>query len=142
MISTDDFLEHYGVKGMKWGQRKQPKRQSTDGKEATRILEKAGKEGIRSLTNHELRVINSRRGLEKAFETQNPPPATLASHGKKFAKEVLTAAGIGSAAGIYKLATSPQGKAAMAKGVQMVKSSPFLKIGVKSLPVDEQLTLF
>jgi len=143
MINTDDFLEHYGVKGMRWGVRKQQaKRVSTDGKEANRILSKEKEQGIRSLTSHELRVINTRRDLETKFEKQNPKPPTLAAHGKKFAMEIATAAGIGTAAGLYKIATSEAGKAIATKGIDYVKSSPFLKLGVKSLPVNEQLKLF
>ena len=72
MISNEQlaFLEHYGVKGMKWGvsrPRGSNGRVSTERKQADKTLQKTRTHGKRSLTNKELADYNKRLELETKF---------------------------------------------------------------------------
>lgn len=82
----DDFLEHHGVKGMKWGVRKQdstgalrqkkPRVLSTEAKRKEQIISKAKKKGKDSLTNKELADLNKRLQMEQQFSRHvNVDPA-------------------------------------------------------------------
>ena len=99
---VDDFLAHYGVRGMKWGIRrarnnrkaalKTTPRPSDEGKAAAKVLDKQKKYGTAALTNHELRMLNARQKLEQEFKKNNPdPPGKLAKieKGKKHAELIL-----------------------------------------------------
>ena len=75
MLTYNDYLAHYGVKGMKWGVRK--KRRKSDGSEhhssdhkTTKAAEnKAKKYGAESLTNQELSTIQQRANLKRNTRT-------------------------------------------------------------------------
>jgi hypothetical protein len=67
---TGEFLEHFGVKGMKWGIRRNgghPGREahpvSEDAARATRTAETIKKHGIASVSNDDLKHLVSRQGL-------------------------------------------------------------------------------
>lgn len=65
-----DFLEHYGVKGMKWGVSRMPGspgRASTERKVADKTYFKDKEHGRRALTNKELADYNKRLQLENNF---------------------------------------------------------------------------
>lgn len=84
MIPIESFLEHYGVKGMRWGQRRKRgpdgRVKSTEAKRAEQILTKAKKKGKSSLTNKELGDLNKRLQLEQQYSklVNNDPKAKLA----------------------------------------------------------------
>lgn len=73
-------LMHYGVKGMKWGVRKDRKRSgskrkknptygwSKEAKNARRIQQKS----VKQMTNAELRQVNERVRLEQEYARLNP----------------------------------------------------------------------
>lgn len=67
----DTYLEHFGVKGMKWGVRKGGRpAKSPASSEATRKMEinqKAKRSGKKSLTNEELRIAIERMNLEQQW---------------------------------------------------------------------------
>ena len=62
----NNYLQHYGVKGMKWGVRKA--RRSADSAEAKQIRKKKVKE----MSNAELRKLNERIRLEQEYKRLNP----------------------------------------------------------------------
>ena len=72
MTDVNAFLEHHGVKGMKWGQRKGPKRQSTEAKERDKVRKKRREHGVDALTNREIANHNKRVNLEKSYRTLDP----------------------------------------------------------------------
>lgn len=107
----NDFLEHYGVKGMKWGQRKnhrgpvqasptvtrrgkakvqtsggQAKKPTGDAIKAAKAQQILKKSGPAALTNRQLKELQTRMNLEKSVKE-------LTSHNdpviKKFIKKKL-----------------------------------------------------
>lgn len=78
----DEVLEHYGIKGMKWGvrrtreqlarargERKQKKAANTsdDAKRASEAKAKARKGGVSALSNSELQALTQRMNLETQY---------------------------------------------------------------------------
>jgi hypothetical protein len=113
----DDFLAHYGVKGMKWGIRKD--RSSTTGRRSEKSddrktvdrLQRESRKKSRTLSNQELKLVNERLRLESEYRKLNP---TTRERGKKRTQEVLTTAGIAVSA--YQLAKTPVGQAGIKLG--------------------------
>lgn len=103
-------LAHAGVKGMKWGVRKD--RRSSDSI-STSALRKKGASGM---SNSELKRVNERLNLERNFNKMNP---TVFKTGKALTKGVLGLATAG--VGVYNLYNSPAGKAAMTVGKNILK---------------------
>lgn len=103
-----DYLEHYGVKGMKWGVRKKRKvsrEVSKDYSEAKKLSKKRPSE----LSNEQLRQLNKRLQLEQEYKRLNP---SLASRGVKTAGAI--AGTIGTIGTIYSAMNSPWFKAGKA----------------------------
>jgi hypothetical protein len=99
MSSTvNEFLTHYGIKGMRWGVRRtrsQIDSSSEDHRNAQSAKTKAKKGGVKSLSNKELQDLITRMNLEKQYASVVPP-----SHGKrvltvgaKFAADVIGGVG-------------------------------------------------
>lgn len=102
MSDVEEFLSHYGKKGMKWGVRnrsvkqeerraKQFKQYSEDAKTATNIR-KAAKESpvkVKTLSNKEIEVFLTRASLERRFNEATPGP------GKKAVNTVKNLLGLG-----------------------------------------------
>jgi hypothetical protein len=105
VIEPEEFLAHYGVRGMKWGVRTRSSsratkkstgssRPSDEGRAAAKILSKQKQHGTAALTNHELRVVNARVKLEKEFKGNFPNKSKLdkgEAHLKKYIAYGLTA---------------------------------------------------
>lgn len=103
-------LNHYGVKGMRWGHRtdhsgpvttavvqKRPGgpvriktaqgaglKPSSDAVKAATFRQQAKKSGTQSLSNEQLQSLVTRMNLEKQYANLNPPPAA-----KKFIADLL-----------------------------------------------------
>lgn len=110
MAEVEDFLEHYGVKGMQWGVRKSARSshpQSDDHKTAKALQSRHRS----SLSNHELKTLNERRNLEQNYNRLNP---SVVRRGEAHAKGVIAAVGLATA--LAKLADTPFGAAAIRGG--------------------------
>lgn len=109
--SLDDVLEHYGIKGMRWGVRRSdeqlarargrrkksgkpvtPTKKSEDAAAAEESRKKAKKGGVESLSNQELQQLNTRLNLEQQY-TKLAGPSNRKTAGAKFAKELAVNVG-------------------------------------------------
>jgi hypothetical protein len=115
--TLDEVLEHYGIKGMKWGvrrsreqlarargdgpvQKARAKRSakkaeiakrrapSPEAKEKADALAKAKKDGVHTLSNKELQALNKRLNLEKNYKELTTKPKTK-SKGEKIADDII-----------------------------------------------------
>lgn len=108
------YLEHFGVKGMHWGIRKD--RSSVKTSSDHRKVSELKKRRTPQLTNKQLKVVNERLNLEQNFRRLNP---TRVQQGHAAAKSIL--AGIGTLSALVTLAQTPAGKAAIAAGKKAIK---------------------
>lgn len=99
----EDFLEHHGIKGMRWGIRHQPVKvpSSSDSADVAGLRKKP----VHSLSNQELRTLTQRQELERKFRQLNP---TTVAKGHAHLKTVLATAG--TVTSVIALANSPIGK--------------------------------
>lgn len=93
-VTYDDYLAHYGVKGMKWGVRKdrQGGRKPTasrDKREARRLMKQTYKKGTQSLSNKELERLNKRMQLEQSHKELRKKTGVLTRAGKSAAITML-----------------------------------------------------
>lgn len=106
-----DHLEHYGVKGMRWGVRRRNRQKgiskSPEHQKREAIERKVKTKGVQSLSNRELSDFNRRIDLERNFDrlTKNDP---IVKKGHDKAKALL-AAGV-TINGLIAFANSPAGK--------------------------------
>lgn len=83
---TLDFLEHYGVKGQRWGVTTKGKRSSGDHPPSDRVIKAKAK----SLSNDDLKKSIERMRLEQQYsELANPGSKA----GKKYAVDLLKQSG-------------------------------------------------
>jgi hypothetical protein len=110
---TRDWLEHFGVKGMRWGVRRESNRPSgsgaynpagahhpsltaprpnlsSDAARAKEFQSIVNKHGTRALTNQELGQLVTRLSLERQYTSMNPKQV---SAGRKFTNELLKVGG-------------------------------------------------
>lgn len=74
-FSAEEFIAHYGKKGMKWGVRKSGASKvgaSKDAKRAGTTLKKAKSNSVKSLTNKEIKELTARIELERKYSSLNP----------------------------------------------------------------------
>ena len=92
-------LEHFGVKGMRWGVKKSESHSSGGGSEdhnnATAAAGKAKKGGVKSLSNKELQDMITRMNLEQQYVRLAPPSkgAIVLKKGGQFVGEILVGVG-------------------------------------------------
>ena len=104
---TDEFLEHHGVRGMKWGVSRsrgsssgskhgktggftsKPK-VSADARNAMLAQKKIAMGGLHALNNKELQSLVKRQNLEQQYSQMNPKKV---SEGKKLAIQALATLG-------------------------------------------------
>lgn len=106
---TKDLL-HYGVKGMRWGVRKDRSTSSSvDASKASKARIKLKEKGIHSLSNEELKSLSQRVEMEKKVKDLHSP----VKRGHNAAKGILALGATLNAAILF--AQSPTGKAVAAK---------------------------
>lgn len=105
-FDVDGFLEHYGVRGMKWGVRKK-RNTSSDHDESRALLSRHKSE----LSNAELKRVNERLNLETNLNRLNP---NTVARGRATAAALVGTIGIGITA--YNYLNSPAGKAVVSAG--------------------------
>lgn len=107
----EEFLEHFGIKGMHWGYRNAKPtatRLSTDSKKTQQHIDKFKTHGVRALTNHELQGLNKRLQLEQSFINLQPKKKSTIKAGHNFVKDALA---IGTTVGaVLTFASTPAGK--------------------------------
>lgn len=84
-------LEHFGIKGMRWGVRRKSGKSSGDAATADRLSSKLKTGGSKSLTNKELKKVIERMRLEKQFKELAPD--TPQKKVGKFVGDMLLTAG-------------------------------------------------
>lgn len=100
VTSVEDFLEHYGVKGMRWGVRRGRNAKEAPSAEASRaanIRDRAKRSKPKALSNAELREAIERMNLEQQFKrlsTNEKPVVTrfIASTLQEIGKREVQAA--------------------------------------------------
>lgn len=114
-VIVEDFLDHHGVKGQKWGIRRRRSQRITAGEHQT--AQQLKKKHPSELTNQQLQSLNTRGNLVRTHRRLNP---STVDKGRIYVK-----AGVGTAMGaatVYNLYNSPAGKAAIEAGKKfMVK---------------------
>jgi hypothetical protein len=86
--AVDDFLEHYGKLGMKWGVRKKSSPRSEDAERALAYKQRAKSGGSKTLSNKELKDLVERMNLEQQYSTLSARSRTTIP-GTKFTQDVL-----------------------------------------------------
>lgn len=88
-----DYLEHYGVKGMKWGIRKDRKSRSRSA-ESAEVQRLRGKKAF-ELSDDDLRKVSSRIELEKRYTSSvTPTSKKIINEAVKKSSKTLLAAGL------------------------------------------------
>lgn len=113
MMTIDEFLEHYGVRGMHWGIRTKDNVPKVSPSEDSKKLSELKKKPRHALSNQELRFINDRLNMEQQYSRLNP---TKVNKGKDLAKKIL---GISGGITLIGWLNSPAGKAA----INLIKSA-------------------
>jgi hypothetical protein len=123
MPDLEEFLEHHGVKGQKWGiRRARPARiVSREYKKASQLKNKH----ISTMTNEELKALNARSNLEQQYHRLHPDTVAL---GKRYVKGAV-ATTVGAAA-LYNLAKGPAGQAAIRTGARIIGKKPIKQLAL------------
>jgi hypothetical protein len=91
---TDEFLSHHGIKGMKWGVRKEESSSGSAGARLRSLLPKKKPnpidKQIKSMSDDELRRRLNRLQMEKQFKTLSGPDS---AKGRALAMSALKVAG-------------------------------------------------
>lgn len=66
--SVDDFLKHFGVKGMKWGRHKKSAPIAEDAARKMDVKSKVKKNGVKNVSNKDLQDAINRMNLEQQFK--------------------------------------------------------------------------
>ena len=119
--NSNDYLQHYGVLGMKWGRRKArydnpSDKTKTRPSESTSIISKTkntkSKKSIKSLSYEELRARINRLNMEKQYRDllrSDPESKKILNSGKRFVNNIVIPASEDLGRQLF--------KAAMAKGI-------------------------
>ena len=142
-VSTEDFLSHYGVKGMKWGvrrdkelaaKRKSAKREA-EAKEYDKLARNynARLKDLTSIPNHdksEAKWLTSQRDKAKRDAESARSGEGLSPKQKQLLKGVAIAGGVLAAYGAYRVVNSGEMNRQIMKGKALLEGRgdiPFLK---------------
>lgn len=112
---VENFIEHFGIKGMRWGVRRSRVKTSSDFRKTAPLRRRKPKQ----LTNKQLRDVNARLNLEQNFRRMNP---STVQKGHSAAKNIIALSG--TAVALASLAQTPWGRAGLS----------FIKGRLKSIP--------
>lgn len=96
MSHAEDFLAHYGVKGMRWGVRGGKGTPSADSARSTSVRTTVKKAGVKSVSNKDLQDAINRMQLEQNFKRlttneRNPVSRFIASTLQEVGKREIQA---------------------------------------------------
>lgn len=117
-MEVDEFIEHFGTRGMKWGVRNDKSSLSVKTSADYRKVAELKKKPKPSLTNKQLKTANERMQLERSFSQMNP---STVKKGHDFLKGALASAALGIS--VYSMVNSPAGKAFMGVGKKAVRKT-------------------
>lgn len=110
MMAEDEFLEHYGVKGMKWGRKKapaNPSHTSADAARVNKIKTRVKKNGLDNLSNDDIAKLNKRNQLISEYKKANPGKVKKGSDAVKSAleakKNLMAVVAVGTAVATHPL---------------------------------------
>ena len=83
-MTSEEFLQHWGIPGMKWGRRK-AKQQINEHKDYS-VADLIRKKDIREMSNDELRTLTARIQLEKSYKEVSKKQV---SRGKQFVQNFV-----------------------------------------------------
>lgn len=120
-----NYLEHFGVKGMKWGVRKKSKKtsmpdyRSEDARRVDAAKDAVRAHGTKALSTKELQQLVIRMNLDQQYNALKSREPTKMSKGHDALKKALA---MGTTVGsIYTLTKSPAGKAAIRLGASVIR---------------------
>lgn len=90
------YIQHYGVKGMKWGVRRDRR---TRGSEDHRTAKKLKKKRLSEMSNTELNTLNKRMRLENEYRSLKEQQSTI-NRGHRYVKTALAL--VTTAGAVYK----------------------------------------
>ena len=134
-VHVQEFIEHYGVKGMHWGVRndRRVRPSSSEHKKVSELK----KRKTHQLTNKQLKAVNERMNLEQNYHRLNP---SSIKKGLAFAGAILGVAGM--AMRFYDMKQSPGGKAFIKTGKAAMEHHRKLNKARKINKGYQQLKLF
>lgn len=98
-LDEDEFFEHFGVKGMKWGVRRSRSGSSgpvsEDAAKAHALRSQVKTSGTKSLNNAELQHLVTRMNLEQQFGRLTESNPSSVSKGQKFVKGAVSTGKLG-----------------------------------------------
>lgn len=127
MLTEDEYLEHFGVKGMKWGKRQAASNTShvsADAARVNKIAARVKKNGTDNLSNDDLAKLNKRNQLMSDYKRNNPSKLKRGAEGTKSALKVVkdvavvVGVGLGVAGAIATSASAREGAIAVAKALK------------------------
>jgi hypothetical protein len=83
---TEEFLAHFGVRGMRWGVRRERSAASAESVRARTLEDQIRRSGSQSLSNKDLQDLVTRLNLEKQYGQLNQKQV---SAGRKIAQDIL-----------------------------------------------------
>jgi len=99
----ENVIEHFGVKGMKWGVRRKPRSPGSEDFQRHTTNKKAG---IKNLSDKDLQALVNRMNMEQSVKRMNPS-AVKKGHG--VAKGLIAV--VGTASAILTISKTPTGQA-------------------------------
>jgi len=119
VTSIEEFIAHYGKKGMRWGVRTKGsgsvgRKTSADHKKMAALKSKK----VSELTDKQLREVISRMGMERQMKNLNPGKVHQGHNAIKIALGAF-----GTVSAIYAISTTPIGKK-VGKAIANASKSP------------------